>query len=133
MGKIKGNSLLVYVDDVAIGCLNNNEFSSENSEIPTTCKDNDGQETSLPGGNKADISFDGTFDTSANYGLTELLAVHKNKTEVAVRMGVAGAGGLYIQSASAYLNTLTWSGPLNAATVFSGKFKLNGWSYGEHT
>lgn len=133
MAKIKGNSLLVYVDSVAIGCLNDNEFSSENAEIPTTCKDNDGEETSMPGGNKAEVSFNGTFDTNATNGLQTLLGIHKNKSEVAVRMGVAGAGGLYIQSDSAFLNMLTWSGPLNAATVFTGKFKLNGWDYGTHT
>lgn len=134
MAKLKGNSLLVYVNDVAIGCLNDNEFSSENSEIDTTCKDNDGQDTSLPGGNKAEITFNGTFDTAANVGFKELLALHKNKTEVAVRMSVTGiAGGVYVSSSSAYLNTLSWSGPLNAKTVFSGKFKLNNWAHGTHT
>lgn len=133
MAKIKGNSLLVYVNDVAIGCLNDNEFTSENADIPTTCKDNDGQETSLPGGNTASISFNGTYDTSAVYGLSQLIDIHKNKTEIGVRMGIAGSSGLYIQSTSAYLNSLTWSGPLNAATVFSGNFKLNNWSKGTHT
>jgi hypothetical protein len=134
MAKIKGNSLLVYVDDVAIGCLNNNEFSSTNEEIPAICKDNDGAYDSLTGGNTATITFDGTFDTSSTYGLEELLGVHKNKTEVAIRMGVAGSGGLYVQAARAALNTLTWSGPLNAATVFSGTFNIRGtWSYGSHT
>jgi hypothetical protein len=134
MAKVKGNSLLVYVDDVAIGCLNNNEFSSTNEEIDATCKDSDGAYDSLSGGNTATITFDGTFDTSATYGLEELLGVHKNKTEVAIRMGVAGSGGLYIQAARAALNTLSWSGPLNAATVFSGTFNIRGtWNYGTHT
>lgn len=134
MARVKGNSLLVYVNDVAIGCLNNNEFSSTNEVIDATCKDNDGARNTLPGGNTATITFDGTFDTSATYGLEELLSIHKNKTAVGVRMGVAGSGGLYIQAASAYLNQLSWSGPLNAATVFSGTFDIDGvWSYGTHT
>jgi hypothetical protein len=134
MARVKGNSLLVYVNDVAIGCLNNNEFSSQNEEIDATCKDNDGARNVLPGGNTASISFDGTFDTDSTYGFEQLLAVHKNKTSVAVRMGVAGSGGLYVQAASAYLTQLSWSGPLNAATVFSGSFSIDGtWSYGNHT
>jgi hypothetical protein len=133
MAKVKGNSLLVYVNDVAIGCLNGNEFSSENTEIDTTCKDNDGQETSIPGGNKAEITFNGTFETSSTLGFKELLALHKNKTECNVRMGITGGGGVYIDSTSAYLNSLTWSGPLNSATVFTGKWKLNNWSHGLHT
>jgi hypothetical protein len=133
MARVKGNSLLVYVNDVAIGCLDNNEFQSTNEEIDTTCKDNDGQFTSLPGGNNATITFDGTFETSATYGWDELVLVHKNKTEVAVRMGIASSGGAYIQSTSAYLNQLNWSGPLNAKTVFNGSFKLNNWTPGNHT
>lgn len=135
MARVKGNSVLVYVNDVAIGCLNNNEFSSTNEEIDATCKDNDGARAVLPGGNSATISFDGTYDTASTYGLNELLSIHKNKTSVALRMGTSSvAGGQYIQCASAYLNTLNWSGPLNAATVFSGSFTIDGtWSYGEHT
>lgn len=133
MARVKGNSLLVYVNDVAIGCLDNNEFQSTNEEIDTTCKDNDGQFTSLPGGNNATITFDGTFETSATYGWDELVLIHKNKTEVAIRMGIAGSGGSYIQSTSAYLNQLNWSGPLNAKTVFNGSFKLNNWTPGNHT
>jgi len=134
MTKIKGNILLVYVNDVAIGCLNNNEFSSTNEEIPAVCKDNDGAYDSLSGGNTATITFDGTFDTDATYGFDELIAIHKNKTEVAVRMGVAAAGGTYVHAARAALNTLNWSGPLNAATVFSGTFNIRGtWNYGNHT
>lgn len=133
MARVKGNSLLVYVNDVAIGCLDNNEFQSTNEEIDTTCKDNDGQFTSLPGGNNATVTFDGTFETSATYGWDELVLIHKNKTEVAIRMGIAGSGGSYIQSTSAYLNQLNWSGPLNAKTVFNGSFKLNNWTPGNHT
>lgn len=134
MSKVKGNSLLVYVDDVAIGCLNNNEFSSTNEEIDATCKDNDGAYDSLSGGNTATITFDGTFDTDATYGLEQLLGIHKNKTEVALRMSVTGGGGLYVQAARAALNTLSWVGPLNAATTFSGTFNIRGtWSYGSHT
>jgi hypothetical protein len=134
MARVKGNSLLVYVNDVAIGCLNNNEFTSQNEEIDATCKDNDGARNVLPGGNTASISFDGTFDTASTYGWDELIAIHKNKTSVAIRMGVVGSGGSYIQAASAYLNQLSWSGPLNAATVFNGTFSIDGvWTYGNHT
>jgi hypothetical protein len=134
MSRVKGNAVLVYVNDVAIGCLNDNEFTSQNEEIDATCKDNDGARNVIPGGNTASISFSGTFDTDSTQGLEELLAVHKNKTSVAVRMSVTGGGGLYVQAASAYLNQLTWSGPLNAATVFNGTLSINGtWSYGNHT
>lgn len=134
MTKVKGNALIVYVNDVAIGCLNNNEFTSTNEEIDATCKDNDGAYDSLSGGNTASITFDGNFDTDASYGFAELIAIHKDKTEVAVRMSVTGGGGQYIHAARAALNSLTWTGPLNAVTTFSGTFNIRGtWSYGTHT
>lgn len=134
MTKIKGNALLLYVDDVAIGCLTNCEFSSTNEEIPAVCKDNDGAYDSLSGGNTAQITGDGMHETSATYGFPEIVAAHKNKTEIAIRMGVAGTGGSYVQAARAAINQLTWTGPLNAPVTYNFTINIRGtWSYGEHT
>lgn len=134
MAKIKGNSVLIYVNDVAIGCLNNCEFTSTNEEIDATCKDNDGAYDSLSGGNTSSISFDGTYDTASANGLSILLGLHLNKTEFGVRMGIAGTGGLYIQAARSVIDTMTWSGPLNAVTVYNGNIKIRGvWTKGTHT
>lgn len=134
MTKVKGNSLLVYVNDVAIGCLNNNEFSSTNEEIPATCKDNDGAYDSLSGGNTAQITFEGTYDTDATYGFSEIVAAHLAKTEIAVRMGIAGSGGEYIQAARAAFSQLNWTGPVNAPITYNGTINIRGtWSYGTHT
>lgn len=134
MTKIKGNALLVYVDDVAIGCLTNNEFSSTNEEIDATCKDNDGAYDSLSGGNTAQITFDGVYDTDATYGFEEIVTAHLAKTEIAVRMSVTGGGGLYIQAARAVISTLTWTGPLNAPVTYNGTINIRGtWSKGLHT
>jgi hypothetical protein len=133
MAKIKGNSMLVYVDDVAIGCLNNNEFEVEGEEISVVCKDNDGAEEILPGGDKWGINFDGTFETTATKGLSVLLGLKKNKTIVGLRMGVAGSGGLYIQG-SAYLINIRVNAPVNGVVTYSGRFKGSGtWNYGTHT
>jgi hypothetical protein len=134
MGKVKGNSLLLYKDDVAIGCTTNCEFSSTNEEIDATCKDNDGAYDSLSGNNTASITFDALYDTAASQGLSEVLDAHKNKTEIAIRMGIAGSGGLYIQAARAAINTLSISGPLNGVMSYNGTINIRGsWSYGEHT
>lgn len=134
MAKIKGNALLLYVNDVAIGCLTDVEFSSENEEIPAVCKDNDGAYDSLSGGNTATITFGGMQETSAAYGFPEIVGVHKDKTEIAIRMGITGTGGSYIQAARAVVNQLTWTGPLNAPVTYSGNINIRGtWTYGEHT
>ena len=134
MGKVKGNALLVYKDDVAIGCSTNCEFSSTNEEIDATCKDNDGAYDSLSGNNTAQITFEALYDTDATQGLSEVLNIHKNKTETAIRMGIAGSGGLYIQAARAVINTLTIAGQLNGVVTYNGTINIRGaWSYGNHT
>jgi hypothetical protein len=134
MAKIKGNSLLIYVNDVAVGCTTNCEFTSTNEEIDATCKDNDGAYDSLTGGNTAQITFDGMYETDATYGFEEIVTAHKNKTEIAIRMSVTGGGGLYMQAARASINQLTWTGPLNAPVTYNGTINIRGtWSTGTHT
>lgn len=134
MTKVKGNALLLYKDDVAIGCTTNCEFTSTNEEIDATCKDNDGAYDSLSGNNTSSMTFGALYDTGATVGLSEVLDAHKNKTEIAVRMGIAGSGGLYIQAARAVINTLTIAGALNGVMTYNGTVSIRGtWSYGEHT
>jgi hypothetical protein len=134
MSKVKGNSLLIYVNDVAVGCTTNCEFTSTNEEIDATCKDNDGAYDSVSGGNTAQITFDGMYETDSTYGFEQIIAAHKNKTEIAIRMGIAGAGGQYVQAARAAINQLTWTGPLNAPVTYSGTINIRGvWSHGQHT
>jgi hypothetical protein len=134
MAKIKGNSMLLYKDDVAIGCTTNSEFSSTNEEIDATCKDSDGAYDSLSGGNTAQFTADALYDTDATVGLSQLLAAHKDKTEIAVRMSVTGGGGLYIQAARAVISQLTVTSPLNAPVTYSATINVRGtWNYGTHT
>src|SRR5690554_3724813 len=129
MGIVNGNKIGVYVDNQLIGCLTSNSFSSTNEDIDVTCKDNDGARQTLPGGNTAEITFEGNFDAASTYGLEELVSVHKNKTRVGIKYAQSGSGGLYI-TAYAYLNSLTWDGPLNAAATFSGAFNIDGpWDF----
>jgi hypothetical protein len=133
MAKVKGNSMIIYVDDVAIGCLNDNEFNSDTEEIVATCKDNDGAKEVIAGGENWEVSFNGTYDTASANGLEELLAIKKNKTLVGLRMGVAGSGGLYIQGTARLLNIAVQAG-LNDVVKYSGKFTGSGvWNYGTHT
>lgn len=120
MAKINGNAVLVFVNDVAIGCLTGCSMSVDLDEVITTCKDNDGAKTSLPGGVNWGIDFDGNFDTSATVGLSQLLDIVLGKTLISVRFGLDTSGGLYL-TGSAYLSSVKWEGPLNAASKFTGK------------
>jgi len=130
MATVNGNDILVYVEGQAIGCLTSNEFSSTNNEIDVTCKDDDGARKVLPGGNQSSISFEGFFNPASSYGFHDLIAVHKNRTRVWVKMVLDDDPDSLAVTAYAYLNTLTWSAPLNAGSTFSGEFTIDGeWSY----
>ena len=126
---VNGNDVGLYVEGTLIGCLTNASFSSTNQEIDVTCKDNSGARAVLPGGNQAEMTFEGFFDPAATYGLQDLIAVHSDQTRVWVKMSYDASDSLTV-TGYAYLNTLEWTGPLNAGSTFSGTFTVDGtWSY----
>lgn len=124
-----GNDVGLYVNNQLIGCLTENSVSLGHEQIETTCKDNNGARTFVLGGETGSFSFNGNFNPSSTYGFEDLLGIKKNKTRVGLKQ-YDTVSGLYI-SGYGYLLNLDWSGPLNAATVFTGTFDLDGeWSYG---
>jgi predicted secreted protein len=126
---VNGNDVGIYVEGSLIGCLTNATFSSSNEEIDVTCKDNDGARAILPGGQTAEITFEGYFDPAASYGFQDLVAINKNRTKVWVKMSYDGTDSLTI-TGYAYLNQIEWTGPLNAGSTFSGTFTIDGgWNY----
>ena len=131
MAVVNGNDIGLYVNNQLIGCLTSNGFNSQNEEIVVTCKDNNGARQVLPGGNQSSMPFASNFNPSSTYGFRDLLAVHKNKTRVGVKMELNTSGETVFVTGYAYLNKLDWSAPLNAASTFSGEFTVDGeWSYG---
>jgi predicted secreted protein len=129
MAAVKGNQVLVYVDNVAIGCLTGCTFTSNGASIDVTCKDNDGAPQSLPTKGPWQITFNGNFKTDSTYGLQQLLGIRRNQTLAQIKYGGENSGDLYIVGA-AYLNQITWEGPLNAVSTFSGQFDGDGdWEY----
>ncbi len=130
MSIVKGNAVLVFVDNVAIGCLTGCTFNSQGSPIDVTCKDEDGAPRSLPQKGPWNISFNGNFKTDSAYGLPQLLAARLNQTLLQIKFGGSEDDELYVIGA-AYLNQLTWDGQLNAASTFSGQLDGDGdWDYG---
>jgi len=126
---VNGNDVGIYVEGVLIGCLTNATFSSSNQEIDVTCKDDSGARKILPGGQTAEITFEGFFDPAATYGFQDLVALNKDRTRSWVKMYYAGTDALSI-TCYAYLNQIEWTGPLNAGSTFSGTFTVDGeWTY----
>lgn len=133
MAIVKGNSVLVFVDNVAIGCLTGCTFTSNGASIDVTCKDDDGAPQSLPLKGPWNIAFNGNFKTDSTYGLEQLLGLRRNNTLAQVKFGGENSGDLYIIG-EAYLNQITWDGQLNAASTFSGQFDGDGdWEYSNAT
>ena len=129
MAVVNGNDIGLYVEGVLIGCLTSSDFSSDNEELVVTCKDDNGAYSSLQGGNTATVEFSGFFNPASTYGFNDLIGVHKNKTEVNIKMGDNTNLTVF---AAATLPSLKWSAPLNAGSVFSGTFKVQGeWTYSE--
>lgn len=129
MAVANGNDILLYVEGQAIGCLTSNNFSSTNTEIDVTCKDNNGARQILSGSNQAEFAFNGFFNPAAGYGFQDLVAVHLNKTRVWVKMMLDGSDSLTI-TCYARMNKLDWGADLNAGSTFSGTFTVDGlWTY----
>lgn len=131
MSVVNGTDVGLYVDNQLIGCLTSNDVNLTKTDIDVTCKDNGGARQTLPGGKAADFPFSGNFNPASGFGFTDLLSIYFNDERVGIKQAVDG--GLYI-SCYAYLPELTWTAPLNAASVFSGTFKSDGSiTYGEET
>lgn len=127
MAAVKGNAVLIFIDNVAIGCLTGGTFTSNGNSIDVTCKDNDGAPQSLPSKGPWSITGNGNYKTDGALGLEQLLAARRNQTLLQVKYGMAD--GLYIIG-EVYLNQLTWEGPLNAVSTFSFTMDGNGdWEY----
>ena len=123
MAVINGNSVGVYVGGVLVGCLTGATLDTSREEIDVTCKDNDGDKAVLLGGTTTTVSFTGNWNPSSTYALDDLFTIFDGATQVSLGFGDQANLTIYTQ---AYLQQLTWEGPLNAASTFSGSFSCTG-------
>lgn len=138
MSKIIGNAVLIFVDEVAIGCTTSGSITIDSTEIETTCKDDNGAYSALIGSDKWTGEAGGNWETAATVGVPELLALKKNKTLIGFKMAVVTPGtsteaGTYFIG-YAYIQSLTLNADLNSPASFSISFTGSGdWSYGTTT
>lgn len=123
MAVISGNAVGVFVGGTLLGCLTGCTLDTSREEILTTCKDLNGDKSSILGGATTSISFNGNWNPSSTYGLDDLFTIFNAKSEVSLAFGDQANLTVYTQ---AYLQQLTWEGPLNAASTFSGTFSCSG-------
>jgi predicted secreted protein len=129
MAVVNGNDVGLSIGSQLIGCLTNATFDSGNETIDVTCKDNGGAKQTLPGGNTATINFEGFFNPSSTFGISELLPLHQNKTLINWHFG---DNTNLTMHGSGYIDTLNFAAPLNAGTTFSGVINVSGpWTFSE--
>lgn len=127
MSVLNGNVVGLSVGSQLIGCLTNATFTSSNASIDVTCKDNNGAKQTLPGGNTATITFEGYFDPASTFGFDDIVPLHVNKTLINWHFG---DNTNLTMHGSGYIDDMTWNGPLNAGTTFSGTINVTGvWTY----
>jgi predicted secreted protein len=131
MAIINGNRLLVFVDNVAIGCTDNCQLSSTKETIDVTCKDGDGARQVLSGSQAWTITATGKWDFASTLGPQALYATHKNGILVGIKMAITDIDGNEESGKShfsgyARLNTFNVAGPLNAGATFDLTFEGDG-------
>lgn len=131
MAIINGNQLLVFIDNVAIGCTDNCELSSTKETIDTTCKDNNGARQVLSGSQSWTITCSGKWDFASTLGPQQLYAAHKNGTRVGIKMAITDTSGNEASGKSyfmgyALLNSFNVAGPLNSAATYNLTYEGDG-------
>lgn len=130
-GAVKGNLLIVYIDDgdgnglISIACSTQATLSGTNEQIETTCKDNDGAKTYLPGGTDWNITSTGIVKYDATRGVDDLGDAFLNKTALTVRYSTNVNGDSYYQG-TATITSFSIDAPLNAPATWSVTFTGSG-------
>lgn len=116
---INGNIVGVYQDDVLIGCSTGATFNGTNAEIETTCKDDDGARTTIPGIQGWTISINGNVKFDSVQGFAEFVALWKTKGTATFRFGTSNTDDPYLEG-DGFISAFTWEGPLNAPSTWTG-------------
>lgn len=124
-GVISGNVVGVYRANVLIGCSTGATFNGTNSEIETSCKDNDGAITYEPGAQGWSITINGNAKVDNVEGMAELMALWKTKGTSTFKYGTSNAADPYLEG-QGYISAFTWEGPLNAPSTWSATVSPRG-------
>jgi hypothetical protein len=131
----RGENIVFLVDDTAIECLTQSDFSSSASTIDTTCKNAAGATSSEVGAITASFSIGGNYTegTGSNEDFQTLYVLHKGRTSFTGTWGGVDVGDKTISGVCKILsisasapntgNLVTWtaevevSGDTTVATV----------------
>lgn len=117
-GPILGTLMLVSIDGETILCSTSCTLTITNEEIETTCKDDGGAYTSVPGQQKWTMQVQGNivYDNATGVRQLQELAMSKGTTQ-AIWGAIDNADNPYF-SGDAFISSLTENGGQNAAATW---------------
>lgn len=127
MAKISGNLIFIEWDGNVVVGLTDKTINFKRNMIDTTNQQSTGGwESCVPGEGGGDISFSGVYDEAGSEGATTLFADLANGTLVSWKLGQDIATGGTYWSGSGMVTGLTISGPMTAASSYSGTILVSG-------
>ena len=118
-GVINGNIVGVKQDGVLVACSTGATFNGTNEEIETTCKDNDGAKTTIPGIQTWTITINGnTKNDNTVLNIRAFLELWKSKATSTFTFGTSNSDDPYLEG-DGFVSAFTWEGPLNAPSTWS--------------
>ena len=127
-GTLDGGYVVVSVETNVLDCLTDCSFESSMETIDRTCKNTTGAKSILPGALSATFSATGNHaeDAAAGTGFWAILALHKAKTKVTVRLGSEQTDDSYVE-AEAYITSCSLNAPnTGSATTYNATFTVDG-------
>lgn len=128
-GYIKGEHLVILIDGVVIGCLTDTSASHSADTIDVTCKNAEGNKSTIPGAKTH------TFDFSINYNddatltgvsYSALFALFDDQTEVTVRWGDTRSGKKYYEGLGNLTSLSATAGNTGTIATATGSIAITG-------
>lgn len=119
MGPILGTAILQSLDGDTILCSTNATLTITNEETETTCKDNDGAYTAVPGRQQWSCQIDGNIVYNNAYGIRDLQELAANKNTTTLVFGVLENVDDPTWTGDCFVSNLTLNAPQNAVGTWS--------------
>lgn len=124
----RGESIVLLVDDTAIECLTQSDFSSSAEEIDTTCKNTAGVKTFEVGAIDVEFTVSGNYTegTGSNEDYHTLYAAHAARTTVAAKWGGVDVGDKTYTANAKVMNVQASSGNTGSLVTWTATLKATG-------
>lgn len=121
VGVYSGNLVMVYNDGTAIGCTTNATLTITNNSEESTCKDDDGAVTRIPGAQEWSISVSGNSKGGAIEGVDEIGELAVTKEIITVKFGTTNADDRYYEG-EAFISNFEYTGDVNTPSTWTAEY-----------